>query len=85
MSYLTKITTIIKKIRDSDKSTWDKYNYSRNHGLSIQAIKKAMKATSNQWGFMNRALKTGVEKGTLIKTGGKYKVAVIKKKSRKTA
>ena len=88
MSYLTKITNIIKKIRDSDKSTRDKYNYSHNSGLSLQAIKKYMYdtyrgAAPNQWVYINRALRKGVEKGTLIKTGGKYKVAVIKKKSRK--
>jgi hypothetical protein len=83
MSYLNRITNAIIKIRDSDRATRDKYNYSRNHGLSLQMIKKVMGAYQVTWVYINRALREGVEKGTLIKTGGKYKVAVIKKKSRK--
>ena len=83
MSYLNRITNAIIKIRDSDRATRDKYNYSRNHGLSLQMIKKVMGAYQVTWVYINRALREGVEKGKLIKTGGKYKVAVIKKKSRK--
>ena len=83
MSYLNRITNAIIKIRDSDRATRDKYNYSRNHGLSLHMIKKLMGADHSQWGYINNALKSGVNKGKLIKTGGKYKVAVIKKKSRK--
>ena len=81
MAYLNSITKIIKQIQDSDEDTRDRYNYHR--GLSLHMIKKLMGADHSQWGYINNALKSGVNKGKLIKTGGKYRVAVTKKKSRK--
>ena len=81
MAYLNSITKIIKQIQDSDEKTRDRYNYHR--GLSLHMIKKLMGADHSQWGYINNALKSGVDKGKLIKTGGKYRVAVTKKKSRK--
>jgi len=81
MAYLNSITKIIKQIQDSDEDTRDRYNYHR--GLSLYMIKKLMGADHSQWGYINNALKSGVNKGKLIKTGGKYRVAVTKKKSRK--
>ena len=81
MAYLNSITKIIKQIQDSDQDTRDRYNYHR--GLSLHMIKKLMGADQSQWGYINNALKSGVNKGKLIKTGGKYRVAVTKKKSRK--
>ena len=81
MAYLNAITKTIKQIQDSDEDTRDRYNYHR--GLSLHMIKKLMGADHSQWGYINNALKSGVNKGKLIKTGGKYRVAVTKKKSRK--
>ena len=81
MAYLNSITKIIKQIQDSDEKTRDRYNYHR--GLSLHMIKKLMGADQSQWVYINNALKSGVDKGKLIKTGGKYRVAVTKKKSRK--
>lgn len=81
MAYLNSITKIIKQIQDSDEKTRNRYNYHR--GLSLHMIKKLMGADHSQWGYINNALKSGVDKGKLIKTGGKYRVAVTKKKSRK--
>ena len=81
MAYLNAITKTIKQIQDSDEDTRDRYNYHR--GLSLYMIKKLMGADHSQWGYINNALKSGVNKGKLIKTGGKYRVAVTKKKSRK--
>ncbi len=82
MAYLNSITKIIKQIQDSDEKTRDRYNYHR--GLSLHMIKKLMGADQSQWVYINNALKSGVDKGKLIKTGGKYRVAVTKKKSRKS-
>ena len=81
MAYLNSITKIIKQIQDSDEKTRNRYNYHR--GLSLHMIKKLMGADHSQWGYINNALKSGVDKGKLIKTGGKYRVVVTKKKSRK--
>ncbi len=81
MAYLNSITKIIKQIQDSDEKTRDRYNYHR--GLSLHMIKKLMGADQSQWVYINNALKSGVDKGKLIKTGGKYRVVVTKKKSRK--
>ena len=81
MAYLNAIIKTIKQIQDSDEDTRDRYNYHR--GLSLHMIKKLMGADQSQWGYINNALKSGVNKGKLIKTGGKYRVAVTKKKSRK--
>ncbi len=81
MAYLNAITKTIKQIQDSDEDTRDRYNYHR--GLSLHMIKKLMGADHSQWGYINNALKSGINKGKLIKTGGKYRVAVTKKKSRK--
>ena len=81
MAYLNAITKTIKQIQDSDEDTRDRYNYHR--GLSLHMIKKLMGADHSQWGYINNALKSGVNKGKLIKTGGKYRVAATKKKSRK--
>jgi hypothetical protein len=81
MAYLNSITKIIKQIQDSDEDTRDRYNYHR--GLSLHMIKKLMGADHSQWGYIKNALKSGVNKGKLIKTGGKYRVVVTKKKSRK--
>ena len=81
MTYLNAITKTIKQIQDSDEDTRDRYNYHR--GLSLHMIKKLMGAEQNQWAYINKALRSGVDKGKLIKTGGKYRVAVTKKKSRK--
>ncbi len=81
MAYLNAIIKTIKQIQDSDEDTRDRYNYHR--GLSLHMIKKLMGADHSQWGYINNALKSGVNKGKLIKTGGKYRVAVTKKKSRK--
>ncbi len=81
MAYLNSITKIIKQIQDSDEKTRDRYNYHR--GLSLHMIKKLMGAYQSQWVYINNALKSGVDKGKLIKTGGKYRVVVTKKKSRK--
>ena len=83
MAYLNAIIKTIKQIHDSDKATRDRYNYYRNSGLSLHMIKKAMGAEQNQWKYINNALRSGVDKGKIIKTGGKYRVVVIKKKSRK--
>ena len=81
MAYLNAITKTIKQIQDSDEKTRDRYNYHR--GLSLHMIKKLMGADHSQWAYINNALKSGVNKGKLIKTGGKYRVAATKKKSRK--
>ena len=81
MAYLNAIIKTIKQIQDSDEDTRDRYNYHR--GLSLHMIKKLMGADQSQWGYINNALKSGVNKGKLIKSGGKYRVAVTKKKSRK--
>ena len=66
MAYLNAITKTIKQIRDSDEHTRDRYNYHR--GLSLHMIKKLMGADHSQWGYINNALKSGVNKGKLIKT-----------------
>ena len=55
-------------------------------GSSLPALKKALKTTDATKRFLNAALKKGVEDGTLIKNGGKFKVnAAVKAKANKAA
>ena len=43
-------------------------------GSSLAAIKKALKVEPKQFRFINAALNKGVQDGTFVKVGGKYKV-----------
>ena len=52
-------------------------------GLSLPAIKKALKITDATKRFVNAALKSGVAKGVLVKNKGKYKVSAEAKKPAK--
>jgi hypothetical protein len=55
-------------------------------GSSLPAIKKALRASKDQFRFINAALKSGVKKGTFVQNKGKYKVsAEAKKKPKKKA
>ena len=52
-------------------------------GMSLPAIKKALKTTDKTKRFVNAALKSGVAKGVLVKNKGKYKVSAEAKKAPK--
>ena len=52
-------------------------------GMSLPAIKKALKVTNKTKRFVNAALKSGVAKGVLVKNKGKYKVSAEAKKAPK--
>merc|ERR1712113_16847 len=52
-------------------------------GSSLPAIKKALRASKDQFRFINAALKSGVKKGIFVQNKGKYKVSAEAKKPKK--
>ena len=49
--------------------------------MSLPALKKALKITDATKRYLNGALKSGTEKGVLVKNKGKYKVSAEAKKA----
>ncbi len=54
-------------------------------GSSLVAIKKALNANRADWPAINDALRDGLADGTLVKEGGKFKLAKKSKKSKKSS
>ena len=66
-TYLKNIKFAIIEINKSKKKRWFTH-------VSRQAIKKHLGCEWNQWKYINKALRIGVDNGTLLQKRGSYRL-----------
>ena len=65
--YLIKLKIAIIEINKYKKKRWFTH-------VSRQAIKKHLECEWNQWKYLNKALRIGVDNGTLLQKRGSYRL-----------